>query len=518
MNKLPQNSHNRHRSRKRLHRFVFSIEEKTLTVNRGGDEDVMELLWQNGQVVMQSRNQRSVGNKKPETRLPVGSRDIRSSVVEEETGPSDLFMQEDEMASWLHYPVDDNTLEGYLYSNDLLYPTPPSSTPVTTPCSLPPPPPPSIMIPSPRPPVAPIRRVELESGQPKYPNFLHFSRHNKLRTPESGNSSSNETPAVAAPESRASRVSDKPTPVSAANIGRSAAGTSSAGREIETCERSVSPGSGGSGASGSVEPSSQKPPPPTTDDHRKRKGRDTYETECHSEDVEFGCLDAKKQSQGSTSTKRSRAAEVHNLSERRRRDRINEKMKALQELIPRSNKSDKASMLDEAIEYLKSLQMQVQMMSMGCNMVPMMFPGVQQYMPPMAMGMGMGMSMSMDMGMNHVMVPYPAILPGSSVVPSPGTHMGPRFPVSGFNIHPVNATCPATSQATNLSAPIMSSFPLHNQNQPQVPNFADPFQQYIGLRHQTPSPLPQNHEGMASTATKPSSSKDPIDPDHHQNG
>jgi len=85
----------------------------------------------------------------------------------------------------------------------------------------------------------------------------------------------------------------------------------------------------------------------------------------------------------------------------RRRDRINEKMKALQELIPRCNKvvydllyefcflsptienhidgylyivltcvifvlfsskfqSDKASMLDEAIEYYKSLQLQVQ--------------------------------------------------------------------------------------------------------------------------------------------------------------
>ena len=82
----------------------------------------------------------------------------------------------------------------------------------------------------------------------------------------------------------------------------------------------------------------------------------------------------------------------------RRRDRINEKMRALQELIPRCNKvyhvydfplylhlplticfsclgyysvdanilhipesqSDKASMLDEAIEYLKSLQLQVQ--------------------------------------------------------------------------------------------------------------------------------------------------------------
>ncbi|KAL5987795.1 hypothetical protein ACLOJK_035549 [Asimina triloba] len=60
--------------------------------------------------------------------------------------------------------------------------------------------------------------------------------------------------------------------------------------------------------------------------------------------------------------KRSRAAEVHNLSEKRRRSRINEKMKALQNLIPNSNKTDKASMLDEAIEYLKQLQLQVQIL------------------------------------------------------------------------------------------------------------------------------------------------------------
>ncbi|KHN36350.1 Transcription factor PIF1 [Glycine soja] len=77
------------------------------------------------------------------------------------------------------------------------------------------------------------------------------------------------------------------------------------------------------------------------------------------EDVDFESPEAKKQVRGSTSTKRSHAAEVHNLSERRRRDRINEKMKALQELIPRCNKSGKASMLDEPIEYLKSLQLQV---------------------------------------------------------------------------------------------------------------------------------------------------------------
>uniref|UniRef100_A0A6N2MYR5 BHLH domain-containing protein n=1 Tax=Salix viminalis TaxID=40686 RepID=A0A6N2MYR5_SALVM len=47
------------------------------------------------------------------------------------------------------------------------------------------------------------------------------------------------------------------------------------------------------------------------------------------------------------------------------RDKINKKMRALQDLIPNSNKVDKASMLDEAIDYLKSLQLQVQIMSMA---------------------------------------------------------------------------------------------------------------------------------------------------------
>ncbi|KAL6606698.1 hypothetical protein ACP70R_042351 [Stipagrostis hirtigluma subsp. patula] len=80
---------------------------------------------------------------------------------------------------------------------------------------------------------------------------------------------------------------------------------------------------------------------------------------------------AQARSRGGSGSKRSRAAEVHNLSEKvvalpflERRSRINEKMKALQSLIPNSNKTDKASMLDEAIEYLKQLQLQVQMLSM----------------------------------------------------------------------------------------------------------------------------------------------------------
>uniref|UniRef100_A0A453PWJ4 BHLH domain-containing protein n=1 Tax=Aegilops tauschii subsp. strangulata TaxID=200361 RepID=A0A453PWJ4_AEGTS len=48
-----------------------------------------------------------------------------------------------------------------------------------------------------------------------------------------------------------------------------------------------------------------------------------------------------------------------------RRERIAERMKALQELVPSANKTDKASMLDEIIDYVKFLQLQVKVLSMS---------------------------------------------------------------------------------------------------------------------------------------------------------
>uniref|UniRef100_A0A0E0GQX5 BHLH domain-containing protein n=1 Tax=Oryza nivara TaxID=4536 RepID=A0A0E0GQX5_ORYNI len=132
-------------------------------------------------------------------------------------------------------------------------------------------------------------------------------------------------------------------------------------------------------------------PTSTSNRSSKRKRLDTTEdSESPSEDAESeSAALARKPPAKMTTARRSRAAEVHNLSERRRRDRINEKMRALQELIPHCNKTDKASMLDEAIEYLKSLQLQLQMMWMGSGMAPpVMFPGVHQYLPRMGVGMG----------------------------------------------------------------------------------------------------------------------------------
>ncbi|XP_021623248.1 transcription factor PIF3 isoform X2 [Manihot esculenta] len=167
----------------------------------------------------------------------------------------------------------------------------------------------------------------------------------------------------------------------------------------------------------------------------KRKHRETEDSEGPSEDVEEESVGAKKAApaRGGPGSKRSRAAEVHNLSERRRRDRINEKMRALQELIPNCNKVDKASMLDEAIEYLKTLQLQVQIMSMGAGLympsmmlppgMPHMHAGHMVQFSPMGVGMGMGMGMGYGMGM-------PDMIGGSSgcsMIQAPPMH-GAHFP------------------------------------------------------------------------------------------
>eukprot|EP00850_Spirogloea_muscicola_P021463 SM000250S08721 [mRNA] locus=s250:143179:146655:- [translate_table: standard] len=63
--------------------------------------------------------------------------------------------------------------------------------------------------------------------------------------------------------------------------------------------------------------------------------------------------------------RRGQATDPHSIAERLRRERIAERMKALQELVPNSNKTDKASMLDEIIEYVKFLQLQVKLLSMS---------------------------------------------------------------------------------------------------------------------------------------------------------
>ncbi|KAK4409643.1 Transcription factor PIF3 [Sesamum angolense] len=64
--------------------------------------------------------------------------------------------------------------------------------------------------------------------------------------------------------------------------------------------------------------------------------------------------------------KSSRSAQVHLSCERRRRDRLRQKLTSLKELLPTTSyKSDQASLLDQAIKHIKSLQSQLQVLSMG---------------------------------------------------------------------------------------------------------------------------------------------------------
>ncbi|CAI9101395.1 OLC1v1038709C3 [Oldenlandia corymbosa var. corymbosa] len=243
----------------------------------------------------------------------------------------------------------------------------------------------------------------------------------------------------------------------------------------------------------------------------KRKIRENDESESRSEENEEESVRVKKHNaRGGSSAKRSRAAEVHNLSERRRRDRINEKMRALQELIPNCNKADKASMLDEAIEYLKTLQLQVQMMSMGAGlcMPPMMFPTGLQHMHPahiphfpslaggLSMGMGFGMGM-LNMNSRPPRFPiypvppmqgahFPSPIPGTSafqgiaganlqVFGHPG--QGLPMPVPRAPLVPLMGQDPVSSamglstttsgvpvEAPSTSPTLNSEEPLHNEN------------------------------------------------------
>ncbi|KAL3716145.1 hypothetical protein ACJRO7_007849 [Eucalyptus globulus] len=62
--------------------------------------------------------------------------------------------------------------------------------------------------------------------------------------------------------------------------------------------------------------------------------------------------------------RRGQATDSHSLAERVRREKISERMKLLQDLVPGCNKvTGKALMLDEIINYVQSLQHQVEVMS-----------------------------------------------------------------------------------------------------------------------------------------------------------
>uniref|UniRef100_A0A1D1Y9T7 Transcription factor bHLH49 n=1 Tax=Anthurium amnicola TaxID=1678845 RepID=A0A1D1Y9T7_9ARAE len=75
--------------------------------------------------------------------------------------------------------------------------------------------------------------------------------------------------------------------------------------------------------------------------------------------------DARKEDYVHIRAKRGQATNSHSLAERVRREKISQRMKFLQDLVPGCNKiTGKAVMLEEIINYVQSLQQQVEFLSM----------------------------------------------------------------------------------------------------------------------------------------------------------
>ncbi|GLT40026.1 hypothetical protein SLA2020_141860 [Shorea laevis] len=81
--------------------------------------------------------------------------------------------------------------------------------------------------------------------------------------------------------------------------------------------------------------------------------------------------------------RRGQATDSHSLAERARREKISERMKILQDLVPGCNKViGKALVLDEIINYIQSLQHQVEFLSRKLEAVNSgMTPGIEVFPP-----------------------------------------------------------------------------------------------------------------------------------------
>lgn len=162
--------------------------------------------------------------------------------------------------------------------------------------------------------------------------------------------------------------------------------------------------------------------------------------------------------------KRHRTTEMHNMTERRRRDKIKGKLKALQELIPNSHKLDKATLLDEAIAYVKTLQLQVQNMhsnktcissgAMHCLHMP--------HYPFSHMGMGYGMGMTgMGRGVHSPLMSMPSPVRAANMVPMPGFSTIPTYcPLSHTMPFASLPDCSAAGIPTLPSPPVLHAGPF----------------------------------------------------------
>ncbi|XVF64231.1 hypothetical protein PTKIN_Ptkin09bG0152000 [Pterospermum kingtungense] len=128
--------------------------------------------------------------------------------------------------------------------------------------------------------------------------------------------------------------------------------------------------------------------------------------------------------------RRGQATNSHSLAERVRREKISERMRLLQELVPGCNKiTGKAVMLDEIINYVQSLQQQVEFLSMKLATVnPELNLDLERILSKDILHTrgGSGASLGFGSGINSSHVFAPGIFPGTiSGVPSTNPHFPP---------------------------------------------------------------------------------------------
>ncbi|XP_015077955.1 transcription factor UNE10-like [Solanum pennellii] len=195
-----------------------------------------------------------------------------------------------------------------------------------------------------------------------------------------------------------------------------------------------------------------------------------------------------RETKSSNPSKRSRRAAVHNQSERRRRDRINEKMKALQKLVPNASKTNKASMLEEVIKYLKQLQAQIQLISYAKNMeqqMMMMSLGMQPPHIQMPLLATMNMCSSTagilnNMTSNLAPAPYQSLIGGRAPLIYPTSTIPTLFPpfisppfamassIPSIPSQPINAESISPKLTKSAAAPD-TSFPFNHPYNAYLP-------------------------------------------------
>ncbi|XP_010460329.1 PREDICTED: transcription factor bHLH76-like [Camelina sativa] len=115
---------------------------------------------------------------------------------------------------------------------------------------------------------------------------------------------------------------------------------------------------------------------------RKRTGKDSEQEDKKEKDEQSPNSNANKTNSGKQASdpvkdgyihmraRRGQATNSHSLAERIRREKISERMKFLQDLVPGCDKvTGKAVMLDEIINYVQSLQCQIEFLSMKLSAV-----------------------------------------------------------------------------------------------------------------------------------------------------